>query len=133
MRFICNVFANSFAVAGIQDNPSRLFDTDYGHFSFAVFGVEPEEFCKALDIVIAERDNASTYNDYKNSVLGRGFDQITLYRHCNTLSISRAGMKVCYVGDVDSLRGLTKVIRKAEVKYTTELEKELEKEARSYR
>ena len=48
MKHICVVGPNHFLCAGIGG--SRWHgDTDNTHYSFAVFGVDPEEFSKSLE------------------------------------------------------------------------------------
>ena len=44
IKYICDVQPSHFAVASVVCTSARAFtDTQESHFSFAVFGIEPEE------------------------------------------------------------------------------------------
>ena len=70
IKYICDVQSSHFAVASVVCTHARAFtDTQESHFSFAVFGVEPEDFIKALEDMIQHRERHETYYQPKEVVL----------------------------------------------------------------
>lgn len=113
-KYLCDVQALHFVVASISVARTTAFtDTQESHFSFAVFGVEPEEFIKALEDLIRHRDDPETYRQFKEVTLNavRAYDTIRMTRDCTTLAITRGNRTVLYCGSIDRLRGLPKVLK----------------------
>lgn len=129
-KFIVQIFGNSFLVASLTSNWINCSDTNESHFSFGVFGIEQEDFCCAVDSIIAARYNNDTYYDSQQIELSavRISDKITFMRDCNQVSINRGGVRVMYYGSVERLVGMTEAIRKEYKKYMQKLEKELKDE-----
>lgn len=125
-KFIVQIFGNSFLVASITTAWINCSDTNESHFSFGVFGIEPEQFCCAVDTIIEERYNHKTYYDTTHIELSAGSisDKITFMRNCHYVSINRGGMRVMYYGSVERLVGMTEAIRNEYKKYMQKLEKE---------
>lgn len=125
MKHICVVGPSHFLCAGIGDAkwPS---DTDNSHYSFAVFGVDPEEFSKSLEELCNKATEYPGNLKGEEVVLrcGRMCDTIRMTLDGTTLSITRGNLKVLYHGYVGTLKGLPKAIRKA----VQVLERKLEKE-----
>ena len=77
IKYICDVQPNHFVVASIVCTHARAFtDTQESHFSFAVFGVEPEDFIKALEDMIQHRECHETYYQPKEVVLKATHKQV---------------------------------------------------------
>ena len=115
IKYICDVQSSHFAVASIVCAPARAFtDTQESHFSFAVFGVEPEDFIKALEDMIQHRECHETYYQPKEVVLKatRVYDTIRMTLDCTSLAITRGNLKVLYHGSIDRLKGLPKALKK---------------------
>lgn len=118
-KFIVQVFGNSFFVASVTTSYHNSSDTNDSHFSFGVFGVEPEDFCCALGSIIDARYNNDTYfNNQQVEIKAASLsDKITFMRFGNQVSINRGGLRVMYFGSVDRLVGLVEAIRKENKKY----------------
>jgi len=129
-KFIVQIFGNSFLVASLTTAWITCSDTNESHFSFGVFGIEPEQFCCAVDTIIEARYNNDIYYDSQQIELSsvRISDKITFMRDCNQVSINRGGMRVMYYGSVERLVGMTEAIRKEYKKYMQKLGKELKDE-----
>ena len=115
IKYICDVQPNHFVVASIACTHVWAFtDTQESHFSFAVFGIEPEEFIKALEDMIQHRECHETYYQPKEVVLKatRAHDTIRMTLDCTSLAITRGNLKVLYYGSIDRLKGLPKALTK---------------------
>ena len=125
MKHICVVGASHFLCAGIGD-ARWASDTDNCHYSFAVFGVDPEEFSKSLEELCNKATEYPGNLKGEEVVLrcGRVCDTIRIVLDGTTLAITRGNLKVLYHGYVGTLKGLPKAIRKA----VQVLERKLEKE-----
>lgn len=116
IKYICDVQSNHFAVASIVCTHVLTFtDTQESHFSFAIFGIEPEDFVKALEDMISHRDGPETYYQPKEVVLKatRVHDTIRMTLDCTSLAITRGNLKVLYYGSIDRLKGLPKALKKS--------------------
>ena len=126
MKHICSVEANHFLCAGLGDArwPS---DTDNSHYSFAVFGVDPEDFSKSLEELFHKATEYPGNLKGEEVVLrsGRMCDTIRMTLDGTILAITRGNLKVLYHGYVGTLSGLPKVIRKAVQVWERKLDKEL--------
>ena len=125
MKHICVVGASHFLCAGIGD-ARWASDTDNSHYSFAVFGVDPEDFSKSLEELCNKATEYPGILKGEEVVLrcGRVCDTIRIVLDGTTLAITRGNLKVLYHGYVGTLKGLPKAIRKA----VQVLERKLEKE-----
>ena len=130
-RFIAEVNCNTIQVASTQAS-GWVSDTQCSHFSFAIFGQDPEEVLKAIESVIEERNDHDKYHKEQELVLGYGTDKLRIVRQQAQVSISRGNLKILYYGSVDRLYGLPAVLRKAIDKYNKRCEKELEKDIQEY-
>lgn len=113
----CTYF--NFVCAGIKlDHPAYQCDTDSTHFSFAVYGVEPEDFAKAIDDFVIASENNESFRDSKFVELTtcQNSDTIRMQLNHGNVSITRGNLKVLFHGHVSILQGLPKAIRKAIVK-----------------
>ena len=126
MKHICSVGANHFLCAGCG-NGQWLSDTDNSHYSFAVFGIDPEDFSKTLEELFHKATDYPGILKGEDVVLrsGRMCDTIRMTLDGTTIAITRGNLKVLYHGYVGSLKGLPKVIRKAVKEHERKLEKEL--------
>ena len=126
MKHICVVGANHFLCAGIGD-AKWASDTDNSHYSFAVFGVDPEDFSKAIEELFHKAtDYPGNLNGEEIVLLGgRSCDTIRMTLDGTALAITRGNLKVMYHGYIGTLKGLPKVIRKAVKEHERKLEKEL--------
>ena len=126
MKHICSVGANHFLCAGCR-NGQWLSDTDNSHYSFAVFGVDPEDFSKSLEELYSKATEYPGILNGEGVVLlgGRSCDTIRMTLEGTILAITRGNLKVLYHGYVGTLKGLPKVIRKAVKEYERKLEKEI--------
>ena len=126
MKHICSVRVNHFLCAGVGDVrwPS---DTDNSHYSFAVYGVDPEDFSKSLEELYNKATEYPGNLKGEEVVLrsGRMCDTIRMTLDGTTLAITRGNLKVLYHGYVGTLSGLPKVIRKAVQVWERKLDKEL--------
>lgn len=126
MKHICSVRVSHFLCAGVGDVrwPS---DTDNSHYSFAVFGVDPEDFSKSLEELYNKATEYPGNLRGEEVVLrsGRMCDTIRMTLDGTTLAITRGNLRVLYHGYVGTLSGLTKVIRKAVQVWERKLDKEL--------
>ena len=116
IKYICDIQSNHFAVASVACNPTRAFiDTQEGHFCFAVFEVEPEDFIKALEDMIQHRECQEKYYQPKEIVLKatRAHDTIRMTLDCISLAITRGNLKVLYHGSIDRLKGLPKALKES--------------------
>ena len=114
IKYICDVQPSHFTVASIVCAPARAFtDTQESHFSFAVFGIEPCDFVKALEDMIQHRECHETYYQPKEVVLKatRAHDTIRMTLDCTSLAITRGNLKVLYHGSIDRLKGLPKALK----------------------
>ena len=114
IKYICDVQSSHFAVASVVCTHARAFtDTQESHFSFAVFGIEPEDFVKALEDMIQHRECHETYYQPKEVVLKatRVHDTIRMTLDCTSLAITRGNLKVLYHGSIDRLKGLPKALK----------------------
>ena len=114
IKYICDVQPSHFAVASIVCTSARAFtDTQESHFSFAVFGVEPEDFIKALEDMIQHRECHETYYQPKEVVLKatRVHDTIRMTLDCTSLAITRGNLKVLYHGSIDRVKGVPKALK----------------------
>ena len=125
MKHICVVGASHFLCAGIGD-ARWASDTDISHYSFAVFGVDPEEFSKSLEELHKKATEYPGNLKGEEVVLrcGRMSDTIRMTLDGTTLAITRGNLKVLFFGYVGTLKGLPKVIRKAVQVWERKLEKE---------
>ena len=126
MKHICSVAANHFLCAGCG-NGQWLSDTDNSHYSFAVFGVDPEDFSKSLEELYNKATEYTGNLKGEEVVLrsGRMCDTVRMTLDGTTLAITRGNLKVLYHGYVGTLSGLPKAIRKAVQVRERELDKEL--------
>ena len=126
MKHICSVGASHFLCAGIGNNV-WVADTNDSHYSFAVFGIDPEEFAKAIEDMLHIYEERSLPSEYKEIVLqsSRMCNTLRITLSGNSLAITRGNLKVLYHGYVGALIGLPKAIRKAVKDYERKLEKEL--------
>ena len=126
MKHICSVRVSHFLCAGVGDVrwPS---DTDNSHYSFAVFGVDPEDFSKSLEELYNKATEYPGNLKGEEVVLRSGVmcDTIRMTLDGTTLAITRGNLRVLYHGYVGTLSGLPKVIRKAVQVWERKLEKEL--------
>ena len=125
MKHICVVGASHFLCAGIGD-ARWVSDTDNSHYSFAVFGVDPEDFSKSLEELCNKATEYPGNLKGEEVVLrcGRVCDTIRIVLDGTTLAITRGNLKVLYHGYVGTLKGLPKAIRKAVQVWERKLEKE---------
>ena len=102
IKYICDVQSSHFAVASVV-------------CTFAVYGIEPEEFIKALEDMIQHRECHETYYQHKEVVLKatRAHDTIRMTLDCASLAITRGNLKVLYHGSIDRLKGLPKALKKS--------------------
>ena len=114
IKYICDVQPNHFAVSVVCTPAWAVTDTQESHFSFAVFGVEPEEFIKALEDMIQHRECYETYYQHKEVVLKatRAHDTIRMTLDCASLAITRGNLKVLSYGSIDRLKGLPQALTK---------------------
>ena len=126
MKHICSVGANHFLCAGCG-NGQWLSDTDNSHYSFAVFGVDPEDFSKSLEELYNKATEYPGILKGEEVVLrsGKMCDTIRMTLDGTTLAITRGNLKVLYHGYVGTLSGLPKAIRKAVQVRERKLDKEL--------
>lgn len=121
MKYLITIRSSSFFCAAVPSNKSELItmDSDYSHFSFAVFGVDPLVFCDKLEEVCNKAFNATDYfyNDFIEIKTSDFYDTIRISRDCRDISITRGNLKVLYHADVGALLGLTKAIRKEYRRY----------------
>lgn len=106
----------NFVCAGIKvDHPAYLSDTDSTHFSFAVYGVEPEDFAKAIEELVKINSTSELHQAYKEIVLkvSNNYDTIRICMCYGNVSITRGNIKVLFYGHISALTGLPKTIRKA--------------------
>ena len=126
MKHICSVRVSHFLCAGVGDErwPS---DTDDSHYSFAVYGVDPEDFSKSLEELYSKATEYPGNIKGEEVVLrsGRMCDTIRMTLDGTILVITRGNLKVMYHGYVGTLSGLPKVIRKAVQVWERKLDKEL--------
>ena len=115
IKYICDVQPSHFAVASVVCTSAAFTDTQESHFSFAVFGIEPEEFIKALEDMIQHRECHETYYQPKEVVLKarRAYDTIRMTLDCASLAITRGNLKVLYHGSIDRLKGLPNALKKS--------------------
>ena len=125
MKHICVVGASHFLCAGIGD-ARWASDTDNCHYSFAVFGVDPEEFSKSLDDLCNKATEYPGNLKGEEVVLrcGRMSDTIRMTLDGTTLAITRGNLKVLFLGYVGTFSGLPKAIMKAVQVWERKLEKE---------
>ena len=126
MKHICVVGANNFLCAGLG-NPRWASDTDNSHYSFAVFGVDPEKFSKSLEELFHKATEYPGNLKGEEVILpsGRMCDTIRMTLDGTTLAITRGNLKVLYLGYVGTLSGLPKALRKAVQIWERKLDKEL--------
>lgn len=121
----CTYF--NFVCAGIKlDHPAYQSDTDSTHFSFAVYGVEPEDFANVIDdfVVAALSHELSDKTKFVELKAVNSYDTIRMQFDYGNVSITRGNLKVLFHGHVSILQGLPKAIRKAVVKRELKHEKE---------
>ena len=125
MKHICSIGVNHLFCAGISDK-AWVSDTNDFHYSFAVFGVDPEDFSKALEELLRQATEYPVDTKIEEIVLqsGRMCDTIRMTLDGTILAITRGNLKVLYHGYVGTLKGLPKVIRKAAQNWERKLEKE---------
>ena len=126
MKHICSVGANHFLCAGCG-NGQWPNDTDNSHYSFAVFGVDPEDFSKSLEELYYKATEYPGILKGEEVVLrsGKMCDTIRMTLDGTTLAITRGNLRVLYHGYVGTLSGLPKAIRKAVQVRERKLDKEL--------
>ena len=126
MKHICSVKVNHFLCAGVGDE-QWTSDTDNSHYSFAVFGVDPEDFSKSLEELYNKATEYPGNLNGEEVVLrsGKMCDTIRMTLDGTTLAITRGNLKVLYHGYVGTLKGLPKAIRKAVQVWERKLDKEL--------
>ncbi len=118
-KFIINCNHSNLLVAYVSEaNVHSISDIDNSHFSFLAT-CYPPEFANVLDVVIRNSRNPDTYwhSDFFTIESVNCFDRIIFTRNCNTLSINRGGCSNMYMGKVDTLGVLPKLIRKEYKKY----------------
>ncbi len=105
---------------------TTLSDTDYWHFSFAVFGICPLVFADSIDSVVQGALSHELYYDKQNFSIksSRFSDCITITRDCRSVGISRGNLKILFYADVGALSGLPDAIRKEYRRYEVRESKE---------
>lgn len=106
----------NFVCAGIKaGHPAHQSDTDSTHFSFAVYGVQPEDFANAIEELVKINSSHELYEEYKEIVLKvpNNYDTIRICMYSGNVSITRGNLKVLFYGHISALSGLPKAIRKA--------------------
>jgi hypothetical protein len=102
------------AVSWVSQNDFPV-DSYPDHFSFIIYSVSPEWFCKTLENIFINAQDSETYH-VPDSVVSDGVswvDRIRIERHGRSLTITRGNLRVLYHADYGPLIGLCKVIRKA--------------------
>lgn len=104
--------------SGVSTSGSFI-DTDYSHFSFAIFSVSPLEFADTLEKVIEGALCNTRYfkQDDVQIKTTDCCDSIRITRDCRTIAITRGNLKVLFAADVSALIGLPDAIRKEYQKY----------------
>lgn len=124
-KYIVNCTYDTMLCAGVSTSGSFI-DTDYSHFSFAVFSVSPLDFTDTLEQVI-EGALCNTRYFKQDDVQIKTTDlcdSIRITRDCRTVAITRGNLKVLFAADVGALIGLPDAIRKEYKRYEVREQKE---------
>lgn len=124
-KYIVNCTYDTMLCAGVSTSRSFI-DTDYSHFSFAVFSASPPEFADTLEQVIEGALCNSLYFKQDDVQIKTTdlCDSIRITRDCRIVAITRGNLKVLFAADVVALIGLPEVIRKEYKKYEAREQKE---------
>lgn len=124
-KYIVNCTYDTMLCAGVSTSGSFI-DTDYSHFSFAVFSVSPLEFADTLEQII-EGALCNTRYFKQDDVQIKTTDlcdSIRITRDCRTVAITRGNLKVLFAADVGALIGLPEAIRKEYKRYEAREQKD---------
>lgn len=121
-KFITVFGARSFSVAGLREDPHPS-DTDSYRFSFTVYSVSVDEFCKAIYALHTNATDSEKYATYEDVVIKTSSmnDALRITREGYCLNITRGNFKVIYSGWVSDMYKLCKQI---EVDYNTHIQPE---------
>lgn len=121
-KFITVFGARSFSVAGLREDPHPS-DTDSYRFSFTVYSISVDEFCKAIYALHTNATDPDKYARYEDVAISTPSKQDTLRitREGYSLYITRGNLKVIYSGWVKDMYELCKQL---EVDYSTHIQPE---------
>lgn len=119
-KFITSFGASSFSVAGLREDlyPS---DTETYRFSFTVYSVSVDEFCKVIYELHANATDPAKYATYEDVAIKTSsvHNALRITREGYVLYITRGNLKVIYSGWVETMYELCKQL---EADYNTHLE-----------